>query len=316
MDTPCAEDPMIRIRAAAYEKDFIALRKLLRNYSELERKEDGIYDMLQKGFGYLDSEVYRIAFETEHLSMYLSVDIEVYRNTGETVYGIFESLGCGGKGTTPEEICTFETNVMGTIDVMFENFVSGYDLRSFAWIVWSRGQFIDSKLRYYPDDLPSIFGTNVMNQIMGSFLNPTDEFVQKIFLKFFDQKVPLPDWHPEWICDTQKPISPFNYLEVLHLFTPIQYIVRMGWLYALKGLYERIPEKVKKDLSDGAVQHIQAFRDKITTWKKTRTGYRVECDPVTGESCEISLGSKYEVYHNNGDAILEELEKFVQEITK
>jgi hypothetical protein len=98
-------------------------------------------------------------------------------------------------------------------------------------------------------------------------------------------------------------------------------------VYALKGLYKRIPEKVVKDLSDGAVQHITAYRDVVKKWKDTSTVHsdtrgwvkKNECGPVTVMSrrlSKITSASVYDVHHSNGDAILKELEIFVKSIVK
>jgi len=291
------------IREAAHGNDFATLRTLMKEFVDaMEHKSCHcgfpepycVFGMLQWDFGILNPQVYQIAFDAGLLDKYLvygSDDTATCRMTCDMIYNMFKDLcnyRCGGD----EEI---ESNVTGTIDVLFENFTKGSDLRSFSWIALSRGEFVGSTERCYPEDLPSFVGHNIMNLVMCSSTIATDEFAQKIFLKLFDRKVPLPDLCSAWVKDTTRPLPPgdngelgeVRYVEILNLVTPIQYIVRMGWLHALKGLHQRIPEKVKKDLSD-ADQHIQEFRDLL----------------------------KYDAYHSNGDEILAEMERFIQEITK
>jgi len=327
------------IRKAAHGKDFATLSTLMKQFVDAMVHQScncgfpepgNVFKMLWRGFGILNPQVYQIAFDVGFLDKYImygSDNTATRRMTCDMVYNMFQWLRdshCDDAGTLLTSQEEFEANAMGTIDVLFNNFAQGCDLRSFAWIVWSRGEFVGSSERYYPEDLPSFVGHNIMSLVMDSHTNATQEFTQKIFLKLFDMKVPLPDACPIWVEDTSRPLpsedndepGKVRYVEILHLVTPVQYIVHMGWIHALKGLYERIPGKVKKDLSDGADQHIQKFRDLIKYWKDTSRGCHVVSDPITGESTDISVGSEYDAYHSNGDEILADMERFIQEITE
>ena len=317
------DSPSDKIWDVAHGKDFDTLPTLMAEFvNDMTHRRcncgfpypDDVFDMLQRDFGILDPQVYQIAFDTGLLSRYIMYgpgDTDTCRMTRDMAYNMFSDLNKPPRSddskllTSPEE---FEANAMGTIDVLFNNFAQGYDIRAFAWVECSRGQFVGCKDIYYPEDLPSFISHNIMSLLMEWRANTTNEFVQKIFLKLFDLKTPLPDFCPLWVEDTTRPIASdthdepgkVQYAEILRLVTPIQYIVHIGWIHALKGLYERIPEKVKKDLSC-ADQHIQEFRDLLKHWKDMK---------------EDTGMSKYDALYDNGNEILAEMEQFIQDITK
>ena len=74
--------------------------------------------------------------------------------------------------------------------------------------------------------------------------------------------------------------------------SPIQAIIGNGGLHALKGLYERDSEMVRKSLID-VDTYIEEFRSTIKYWKTT---------------------SSYDKYHANADDILAEMESFIESI--
>jgi len=272
-------------------------------------ENDNIYKMLGE-IGRFSPECYAIAFDTGHLSKtieYGSNKKKVRKTTDMVNSGFYfmtdryEEFYTGTLYIPVEEA---RKNIMETIDVFHANFEKGDGLAQLAWI--SRKRTDDNSNfgkfeREYPVDLPTSFiCCTLMNYVINpTRLNITETFVWDLLLKFYDCGVPFPDVISEWVDDKTRPIAKsaedndgkIDYVKVLRVMSPIQAIVNNGGLHALKGLYERNPEMVRKGLIG---VDFGEYRSKIDYWKKT--------------------SSSYEKYHANAEDILAEMESFVASI--
>jgi hypothetical protein len=276
---------------------------------------DTIYKLLRNA-GRIEAAYYSIAFETGHLATELSLEDSC--QTTEMILHYFSYM--------PDGDTEAEQNIMGTLDV-FKEKLGENELGRLVWPGVSRAeqeQF--NRFDEYPAGLPDIFYCNIMTlAIQGMCLNTTKDFKWKIVLKLYDMGVPFPDYMSQW-DDTDRPIPSENdgassdegckkrYIRVLRAMTPIQAIVENGGLYALKGLYERDPEMVRKGLTNSG-PHIEEFRNTIVYWQTKVESWKVEEDPVTREEVEIPGKTYYEKYHNNANEILEEMKLFIANIT-
>ena len=271
-------------------------------------ENDNIFKMLEE-IGRFSAECYAIAFETGHLSNtieYGSNDEKVRKTTDMVNSGFYfmtdkyEEFYTGTLYIPVEEA---RKNIMETIDVFHANFEKGDGLAQLAWISRKRtddnsnfGKFVHE----YPVDLTiSYICSNLMNYVINPIrLNITETFVWDLLKNLYDRGVPFPDVISEWVDDESRPIAKsaedndgkIDYVKVLRVMSPIQAIVNNGGLHALKGLYERNPEMVRKGLIG---VDFGEYRSTIDYWKKT---------------------SSYEKYHVNAEDILAEMESFVASI--
>ena len=272
-------------------------------------ENDNIYKMLE-AIGRFSAECYAIAFETGHLSKtieYGSNDEKVRKTTDMVNSGFYfmtdkyEEFYTGTLYIPVEEA---RKNIMETIDVFHANFEKGDGLAQLAWIARKRTEdnsMFGKIVREYPDHLLiSYICSNLMNYVINPIrLNITETFVCDLLLKLYDCGVPFPDVISEWVDDESRPIAKsaedndgkIDYVKVLRVMSPIQAIVNNGGLHALKGLYERNPEMVRKGLIG---VDFGEYRSTIDYWKKT--------------------SSSYEKYHANAEDILAEMESFVASI--
>lgn len=271
-------------------------------------ENDNIYKMLEE-IGRFAAECYAIASETGHLSKtieYGSNKKKVRKTTDMVSSGFYFMTDRYEKfytGTLYIPVEEARKNIMETIDVFHANFEKGDGLAQFAWISCKRtednsnfGKFV----REYPVDLQiSYICSNLMNYVIDpTRLDITETFVWDLLLKFYDCGVPFPDVISKWVDDKSRPIAKsaedndgkIDYVRVLRIMSPIQAIVNNGGLHALKGLYERNPEMVRKGLIG---VDFGEYRSTIDYWKKT---------------------SSYEKYPANAEDILAEMESFVASV--
>jgi len=272
-------------------------------------ENDNIFKMLEE-IGRFSAECYAIAFETGHLSKtieYGSNDEKVRKTTDMVNSGFYFMTDRYEEFYTSTLYIPVEEarkNIMETIDVFHANFEKGDGLAQLAWISRKRtddnsnfGKFVHE----YPDHVvPTFICCNLMNYVINpTRLNITETFVCDLRLKFYDCGVPFPDYCSEWVDDKSRPIAKsadddndgkIDYVKVLRVMSPIQAIVNNGGLHALKGLYERNPEMVRKGLIG---VDFGEYRSTIDYWKKT---------------------SSYEKYHANAEDILAEMESFAASI--
>ena len=279
---------------------------------------DNIFKMLRT-IGRFPAELYIIAFETSHLSKmieYGSTDTKVQNTTDMLDFGFGFLINNKFKnrhdGTIIIPVEHVQKNIMDTIDVFYSNFEKNDGLNQYAWIGKRRTENHNNSNNilayYYPPHLPTFINCNLMNYIINpTQLNITETFVWDLLLKLYDLGMPFPDHITEWVEDKSRPIvkpakedeedEEDEYVRVLHIMSPIQAIIGNGGLYALKGLYERDPEMVRKSLID-VDTYVEEFRSTIKYWKTT----------------SWKTTSYYEKYHANADDILAEMESFIASI--
>lgn len=275
---------------------------------------DNIFKLLRT-IGRFPAELYKIAFETGHLSKmikYGSTDTTIQNTTDMLDFGfgfMIDKFKNRHDGTIIIPVEKAQENIMDTIDVLYSNFEENYGLNQYAWIGRRRTEYSgDISKYYYPPHLPTYINCNFMNYIINPMqLNSTNTFVWDLLLKLYDLGMPFPDHITEWVEDKSRPIvkpakedeedNKVEYVRVLHIISPIQAIIGNGGLHALKGLYERDPEMVRKNLID-VDTYIEEFRSNIEYWKTT----------------SWKTTSYYEKYHANADGILAEMELFISSI--
>ena len=275
---------------------------------------DNIFKLLRT-IGRFPAELYKIAFKTGHLSKmieYGSTDTKV-QNTTEMVDFVFcfmiNKFKNWHDGTIIIPVEKAQENIMKTIDVFYSNFEKNDGLNQYAWIGKRRTEYLGDMSKYdYPPHLPTYICCNFMNYIINpTQLDITETFVWDLLLKLYDLGMPFPDHITEWVDDKSRPIvkpakedeedEEDEYVRVLHIMSPIQAIIGNGGLHALKGLYERDPEMVRKSLID-VDTYVEEFRSTIKYWKTT----------------SWKTTSYYEKYHANADDILAKMESFIASI--
>lgn len=272
---------------------------------------DNIFKLLRT-IGRFPAELYIIAFETGHFSNMIEYgsDNKKVRNTTDMVnFGfsfMIDTFNNTHDGTIIIPVEKARENIMDTIDVFYSNFEENYGLNQYAWIGKCRTEYLDNMSKYYyPPHLPTFINCNLINYIINpTQLNITETFVWDLLLKLYDLGMPFPDNITEWIDDKSRPIvkpakedeedNKVKYVSVLHIMSPIQAIIGNGGLHALKGLYERDPEMVRKSLID-VDTYVEKFSSTIEYWKTTFW----------------KTTSYYEKYHKNADKILAEMKLFL-----
>ena len=272
-------------------------------------EESNIFIML-RDFGRFPAELYTIAFETGHLSKRIE-----YGSTKKKVQNTKKMVNFGFCYMTDKFTNLYDStliipvkdvqkNIMETIDVFYTNFEEDSGLNQYVWIGRSRTDYLGDIFTYdYPKHLPTYICCNLTSYIINpTCMNITEIFVWDLLLKLYDLGMPFPDHVTEWVDDESRPIvksakedgkdDKVDYVRVLRIMSPIQAIIGNGGLYALKGLYERDPEMVRKSLID-VNTYIDKFRSNIKYWKTT---------------------SSYDKYHANAEDILAEMKSFIANI--
>jgi hypothetical protein len=167
--------------------------------------------------GYISPDIFQIAFDEGHLSSTLLLCPSNDRYESGTAYVVNYIFGnmheydpmfydrCLHKKNpvTKEE---YESNILGTIDVMLNNFVTGNNLSSYFTVYASRQTFQDWGGVEYPDNLPPVITTNVIGSVMSSTLDYSSDLLKKVVSKLVKNGVHIPEMIPLWIVDKTRPL--------------------------------------------------------------------------------------------------------------
>lgn len=309
--------------SSEYDEDFeTQINKCIKNndLSEYERilsekPNIKIYKILGYKFGKISKDYYQIAAKlgiiSKNLKFVSSDKTEEY--TSGLIHTMFYYM-CDHHSDTYEDdeeeyIQTpqveYEKNIMETIDVLYSHFGG---LSSYSYISIYRSWYRNDPTYEYSDNNPAFFCENLLSIVMDdSDCNHSKTFGWDVLLKLIDLDVDIPDHISSYNDDHTRPLpvpdgdGDIEYITVITSINFTQQLIEYGALHALKGLYDRFPDRVKREMTN-TEYHVGKYRAQIDEWKGEEEH---DSDNDTNDTV-------FNLYHSNADQILADMEEFIE----
>ena len=307
--------------SSEYDEDFeTQINKCIKNndLAEYERilsenPNVKIYRILGYKFGKISKDYYQIAAKLGIISKHLEYvsNENVEQRTSELIHNMFYYM-CDHHSDTYEEEeeyiqtpqAEYEMNIMETIDVLYNHFG---ELSSYSHIRIWRSQYRNNPAYEYSDNNPAFFCENLLSLVMDdSACNHSKTFGWEVLLKLIDHGVDIPDHVSSYNEDHTRPLpvpdgdDEIEYITVITSINFTQQLIEYGALHALKGLYDRFPDRVKREMTN-TEYHVGKYRKQIDEWKGEEEH---DSDNDTDDTV-------FNLYHINADQILADMEEFI-----
>ena len=306
--------------SSEYDEDFgTQINKCIKNndlaeYERIlsEKPNVRIYRILGDKFGKISKDYYQIAAKlgiiSKHLEYVSSDKTEEF--TSGLIHNMFYYM-CDHHSDTYEEEeeyvqtpqSEYEKNIMETIDVLYNHFG---ELSSYLHISIWRSQYRNNPNYEYSDNNPVFFCRNLLSLVMyDSACNHSKTFGWEVLLKLIDLDVDIPDHVASYNDDPTRPLpvqdgDEIEYVRVIISINFTQQLIEYGALHALKGLYDRFPDRVKREMTN-TEYHVGKYREQIDKWKGEEES----------DSDDDTYDTLFNLYHSNADQILADMEEFI-----
>lgn len=297
-----------KINKCIKNNDLVEYERILSETPDVE-----IYKILGFKFGKISKDYYQIAAKLGIISKrleYVSSD-KAEEHTSELIHRMFYYM-CDHHSDTYEDDeeeyiqtpqAEYEKNIMETIDVLYNHFGG---LSSYSYISIWRSQYRNEPIYEYSDNNPTFFCENLLSLVMDdSDCNHSKTFGWEVLLKLIDLGVDIPDHVSSYNEDHTRPLpvpdgGEIKYMTVITSINFTQKLIEYGALHALKGLYDRFPDRVKREMTN-TEYHVGKYRKQIDVWKGEEES----------DSDDDTCDTVFNLYHNNADQILADMEEFI-----
>lgn len=303
------EDFVIKINKCIKNNDFAEYERILSVESGVK-----IYGILGYKFGKISKDYYQIAVKLRIISKHLEYasSDENEEHTSQLIHTMFYYM-CDHHSSTYEDDekeyvktpqAEYEKNIMETINVLYNHFGQ---LSSYSHISIYRSQYRNDPEYEYSDNNPTFFCENLLSLVMDdSDCNHSKTFGWEVLLKLIDLGVDIPDHVTSYNYELTRPLQPEDgdnetkYIRIITSINFTQQLIEYGALHALKGLYDRFPDRVKQEMTN-TEYHVGKFRKQIDGWKGEE---EYDSDDDTGDIL-------FNLYHSNADQILADMDEFI-----